>query len=100
MKIGDARVATNNAHTHATYGTSPMSPLTLACRAMTNPSSPLPTIAHPTICARIQSGARKHPVTILPTTAGTAYPAPSPNPRALNTRVSGICVPTARKKTE
>ena len=39
-------------------------------------------------------------MTILPATAGTTYPAPSPNPRALNTCLSGICVPTARKKTE
>eukprot|EP00982_Pelagococcus_subviridis_P006998 30395-Pelagococcus_subviridis.AAC.2 len=99
MNTGDTSVAMSSAHTHATYGVSPNNPSSNASLAMTNPSSPRPTMAQPTTAASPTSRTNA-PVASFPSTAGTAYPIPSPAPAPSNRSASGICIPTERKKID
>jgi len=60
MSGGATSVAIKSAQQLATYGSGPISPSSRACRAMTNPSSPRPTIAHPTTNASGESETHEH----------------------------------------
>mmetsp|Transcript_12099 Transcript_12099/g.44987 ORF Transcript_12099/g.44987 Transcript_12099/m.44987 type:complete len:244 (+) Transcript_12099:1811-2542(+) len=106
--IGDATVATSSAQIQATYGFSEISPDSRADCAITNPSSPRPTMHHPTTHPlalivefhEYPSSLTNSPTASFPKTAGKTYPIPSPNPVTSNISVKGIRNPTLRKNTE